>query len=560
MRAIERSDEEELVIKKKARMVSSNVENSYEVPMLLQNETVVEENKETNVVMGDDESCKNGEETECTKRKIDEVSVLSLVDLIGVVENGENVGKVKALEVGKSEEVPMLSGNEVNVVQVPLVGDIEEEEETCVASGGETESNERKIEEGSVLSVGDRIGVVENGENIEKVKALEVEKSYVVPMLSGNEVNVVQVPLVGDIEEEKETCVASGGETESNERKIEEGSVLSVGDRIGVVENGENVGKVTALEVGKSGEVPGVEKVSVFSLAGRKHDVENGGNIGNVPVLEVEKSDEASLVAAIARSSEVPGGENRGFCVDSGGIREVTGSYSMVLRKKLLVLDLNGLLADVVNPLKDVKADINIGRRAIFKRPFCEEFLKFCFDKFEVGIWSSRKQNNVVRITEYLLGDMMKKLLFCWDMSYCATTTIGSLENKHKFVVFKDLNRLWEKHDPNLPWRMGDYNETNTVLLDDSPYKALLNPPYTAIFPHSYNHQNKTDTSLGTNGDLRLHLQRLVDAENVQEFIKNNPFGQEAITEASESWDFYREAIRMLHVPAQIHRFRNLIR
>ena len=33
-------------------------------------------------------------------------------------------------------------------------------------------------------------------------------------------------------------------------------------------------------------------------------------------------------------------------------------------RRKLLVLDLNGLLADIVSPLADCKADINIGRRA----------------------------------------------------------------------------------------------------------------------------------------------------------------------------------------------------
>lgn len=61
-------------------------------------------------------------------------------------------------------------------------------------------------------------------------------------------------------------------------------------------------------------------------------------------------------------------------------------------------------------------------------------------------------------------------------MSYCATTTLGSLENRHKCVVFKDLKKLWEKHDQRLPWQRGAYNETNTVLLDDSPYKALLNP------------------------------------------------------------------------------------
>ncbi|KAF3565479.1 hypothetical protein DY000_02011081 [Brassica cretica] len=251
-----------------------------------------------------------------------------------------------------------------------------------------------------------------------------------------------------------------------------------------------------------------IEEVSASLSLSEEADV-HAKNTEKVPPLDLEKNNEASVVTR---------------------------------RKKLLVLDLNGLLADIVSPLADCKADINIGRRAIFKRPFCEEFLKFCFDKFEVGIWSSRKKNNVDRITEFLLGDMKRRLLFCWDMSYCATTTLGSLENRHKYVVFKDLNQLWGKHDPRLPWQKGDYNETNTVLLDDSPYKALLNPPYTAIFPQSYSHQNKSDTSLGNGGDLRLHLEKLVEAENVQDFIKKNPFGQEAITEASETWEFYREA------------------
>ncbi|KAG2316395.1 hypothetical protein Bca52824_019517 [Brassica carinata] len=256
-------------------------------------------------------------------------------------------------------------------------------------------------------------------------------------------------------------------------------------------------------------------------------------NTEKLPSLALEKNNEASSVtsAAVTSRDEIK--------------QVIVSNPSVSRRRKLLVLDLNGLLADIVSPLAHCKPDINIGRRAIFKRPFCEEFLKFCFDKFEVGIWSSRKKNNVDRITEFLLGDMKRKLLFCWDMSYCASTTLGSLENRHKHVVFKDLNQLWEKHDPRLPWQKGDYNETNTVLLDDSPYKALLNPPYTAIFPHSYSHHNKSDTSLGNGGDLRLHLERLVEAENVQDFIKNNPFGQEAITEASETWEFYREATRM---------------
>ncbi|WZY79039.1 hypothetical protein YC2023_025423 [Brassica napus] len=86
---------------------------------------------------------------------------------------------------------------------------------------------------------------------------------------------------------------------------------------------------------------------------------------------------------------------------------------------------------------------------------------------------------------------------------------------------------------------------------------------YTVILPHSYNNQNKTDTSLSKNfhlsliclihnpdngGDLRRHLEKLVEAEKVQDFIKKNHFGQEAISKPSESWEFYREAIGIASV------------
>lgn len=62
------------------------------------------------------------------------------------------------------------------------------------------------------------------------------------------------------------------------------------------------------------------------------------------------------------------------------------------------------------------------------------------------------------------------------DLSHCTGTGFKTLENKHKELVFKELRKLWEKHDANLPWGKGCYNASNTLLLDDSPYKALLNP------------------------------------------------------------------------------------
>ncbi|XP_016668159.2 ubiquitin-like domain-containing CTD phosphatase 1 [Gossypium hirsutum] len=212
-------------------------------------------------------------------------------------------------------------------------------------------------------------------------------------------------------------------------------------------------------------------------------------------------------------------------------------------RKKLLVLDLNGLLADIVyNPPIDYTPDALVAGRAIFKRPYCDEFLKFCCERFEVGIWSSRNRKNVERFIDFLMGDMKQKLLFCWDSSYCTTTQFNTLGHKYKPLVFKDLRKLWEKHDPDLPWEKGYYNESNTLLIDDSPYKALLNPPHTAIFPHSFKFDMK-DNSLGDGGDLKVYLERLASADNVQNFVEQNPLGQIAITERSQDWGFYSQVI-----------------
>lgn len=51
-----------------------------------------------------------------------------------------------------------------------------------------------------------------------------------------------------------------------------------------------------------------------------------------------------------------------------------------------------------------------------------------------------------------------------------------TLENKDKPLVLKELRKVWKKLEPDLPFEKGEYNESNTLLLDDSPYKALRNP------------------------------------------------------------------------------------
>ncbi|CAI8591948.1 unnamed protein product [Vicia faba] len=218
------------------------------------------------------------------------------------------------------------------------------------------------------------------------------------------------------------------------------------------------------------------------------------------------------------------------------------------LKKKLLILDLNGILADIVSHRfpKNIKRDAMIGKKALFKRPFCTSFLNFCFEKFDVAVWSSRMEQNVNSIVNHLMGNMSQRLIFCWHISQCTNTNIKTLDKIGKPVVFKDLRRVWNKYDPNLPWEKGYYNESNTLLIDDSPYKGLLNPPYNSIYPPSFNCRQLNDKSLAVGGLLRKYLERLADAENVSKFVEQNPFGQKRISETSESWSFYFNILQSL--------------
>ncbi|KAK8942347.1 hypothetical protein KSP39_PZI009618 [Platanthera zijinensis] len=84
-------------------------------------------------------------------------------------------------------------------------------------------------------------------------------------------------------------------------------------------------------------------------------------------------------------------------------------------RKKLLVLDLNGILGDVVFSSYGSRMPYKkVSKKLVFKRPFLDDFMAFCFEKFVVGIWSSRNKKNVAGVINYIMCDTKDKLLFSW--------------------------------------------------------------------------------------------------------------------------------------------------
>uniref|UniRef100_A0ACD5UXA1 Uncharacterized protein n=2 Tax=Avena sativa TaxID=4498 RepID=A0ACD5UXA1_AVESA len=280
----------------------------------------------------------------------------------------------------------------------------------------------------------------------------------------------------------------------------------------------------------------------------RKRTKKAQGAVTEIPPVADVSSDERKDVCSTGYM-KVPDKSDIIFTTSTSGeshkenVRDIyspEGSLVRFQRKKLLILDLNGILADI-NTDRDIArvADGRVRGKNVFKRPYIDDFLRFCFQNFELGIWSSRMKVNVDAVVDILMRDLRRHLVFCWDMSKCTTTQAATLENNRKPLVLKELKKLWNKEDPDLPWEQGEFSPSNTLLVDDSPYKALRNPPYTAIFPQPYSYHIEEDESLGPGGDLRVYLENIAAADDVQHYVQEQPFGQPSITESDPNWNFY---------------------
>ncbi|GJZ81500.1 uncharacterized FCP1 homology domain-containing protein-like protein [Tanacetum coccineum] len=218
-------------------------------------------------------------------------------------------------------------------------------------------------------------------------------------------------------------------------------------------------------------------------------------------------------------------------------------------KKKLLVLPLRGIIVHRAHRIKpyDIpktrQPDFSYGCFLVYKRPYCEEFLKFCLERFEVGIWSSAREQNIQLVLANVMGELKSKILFTWDQNQCMDTGFKCLDNRDKPLFIKELRDLWDNKYSNLPWRDGEYSSSNTLLIT-APVKALLNPPNTGIFPPNYDPENKEDNFLGPDGELRVFLNGLAEATDVPTYVKDHRIGDPPITNSHPDWAYYSKVIR----------------
>lgn len=176
------------------------------------------------------------------------------------------------------------------------------------------------------------------------------------------------------------------------------------------------------------------------------------------------------------------------------------------LKDQLLILDLNGTLISR-----------NKKNKSMYVRPYSKEFFNYIFKNFTIMLWSSARPHSVKYMSR-AFGKHVENISVIWDRSHFG---LSKFDYNRKIVTIKDLDKVWKYFN-------GKYNATNTILLDDSFKKTVLQP-FNAIHPIEFIHHSN-DFIL--NGEAELlnvmdYLQKLQFQSNISNYIKNFPFKSE---------------------------------
>lgn len=131
--------------------------------------------------------------------------------------------------------------------------------------------------------------------------------------------------------------------------------------------------------------------------------------------------------------------------------------------RKLLILDLDSTLVwshfikktDIHIITEHSTAIIHLKHHPpirVNKRPFLGTFLNYCFDNYDVAVWSAGAKEYVHEICKLIFKD--RPLIFIFSKDQCNSDKNGQ--------TLKQLSQVWA----NKKWSA---NPENTLILDDTP-------------------------------------------------------------------------------------------
>lgn len=206
----------------------------------------------------------------------------------------------------------------------------------------------------------------------------------------------------------------------------------------------------------------------------------------------------------------------------SGGIPSPTSAYLQraslpavsvsEARPILVVIDLNGTLLHRPSRRQPSK---------FVERPFAKQFLECCIDTFKVVIWSSARPRNVEFMCNQLLTKEQRgKVVAIWGRDRFGLT---QADYDKRVQCYKRLTVLWA--DPAIkaamPEGKGEWDQGNTVLIDDSAEKARSEPYNCITLPEFVGDLEEKPEVLPM---VQEYLNVLARQQDISMYIRVKPF------------------------------------
>ncbi|KAL2676714.1 hypothetical protein Neosp_010478 [[Neocosmospora] mangrovei] len=209
---------------------------------------------------------------------------------------------------------------------------------------------------------------------------------------------------------------------------------------------------------------------------------------------------------------------------ESGGVPNPTPQYMAQAhlephrleqpRRILIVMDLNGTLLHRPNKRRPFH---------FVERPHAKAFMSYCLDTFHVAIWSSARPDNVSKMVDQLLTpEQRERCLLVWGRD---TFGLCQADYDARVQVYKRLTSVWS--DPRImeahpaAQTGGKWDQTNTILVDDSLEKARSEPFNILQIPEFSGLSTEMPNVLPQVHD---YLNNLAHEADISRFVRQSPF------------------------------------
>ena len=135
-----------------------------------------------------------------------------------------------------------------------------------------------------------------------------------------------------------------------------------------------------------------------------------------------------------------------------------------------------------------------VGPKVVYVRPGCSAFLEELQKIVFVSVWSSMKKTTIGEICKYLFRGGQMPICILRQDSY---KTVKCKDTSRRLVSFKELGTDKELFLKNLESLFsslrGNFSCNNTVIVDDSPRKHIMNKPENVVLPDVWSNRGNGD-------------------------------------------------------------------